>query len=380
MTRIAPGWISEPATARIMAALAPADPHFVGGCVRDALMGRTSTDIDIAVRAPPEETMRLARAAGLAAYPTGFDHGVVTVMVDGASFEATTLRRDVATDGRRAVIAFANTLAEDAQRRDFTMNALYADVGGTVTDPTGEGLADLSARRIRFIGDADQRIEEDFLRILRFFRFHAQFGIAEFDEEARSSCHRHASGLRQISGERILAEMQKLLASPDPEPALTEMGDILTTAMPGAKLFIGLVEVEVANNVAASVIRRFAALGGYHDLPLSRAQRRALEMIERAKSLLDEDVALAAVAWRCGEGAARDALVLIHAGGVPLSEDWRDKIARGGAAVFPVSAQELIDRGMVPGPNLGAHIKTLETIWMASDLRLSAAELLADQS
>lgn len=377
MSAIAPDWITAPATLRVMAALAPGNPHFVGGCVRDALMARASVDIDIAVRTVPDETMRLAREAGLSAYPTGIEHGVVTVTADGASFEATTLRRDVATDGRRAVIAFADTLEDDAQRRDFTVNALYADANGTVKDPTGQGLADLAARRIRFIGDADQRLEEDFLRILRFFRFHAQFAIADFDPGARAACHRHAHGLRQISAERILAEMQKLLAVADPEPVLAAMGDVLSTAMPGAEAFEGLIAAEVANDVSPNAVRRFAALGGYSDLPMSRTERKALEAIKNARTALSSDTSIAATAWQYGADAARDALVLGHAGGAAPPEGWREAIVRGDAAKFPVTAKDLIDSGMTPGPDLGARLKTLQAEWLASDLQLGRADLLA---
>lgn len=382
MTRIAPAWISAPATVRVMAALAPGDPHFVGGCVRDALMGRATADIDIAVRTEPDETMRLARDAGLSAYPTGIEHGVVTVTADGASFEATTLRRDVATDGRRAVIAFADTLAEDAQRRDFTMNALYADATGAVTDPTAEGLADLDAGRIRFIGNADRRIEEDYLRILRFFRFHAQFDNAGFDAEALAACNRHVSGLGQISRERILTEMTKLLGVVDPERTLAKMGEVLGAAMPGAMPFRHLVEAERLHSVEPSALRRFVALGGFDDLPWSRADRRALEMIAQAKSALAEGWSqntspIAVTSWRFGADAVRDALLLLWQGNQLLSPDWRAEIARGAAAKFPITAQDLIDRGIAPGPELGLRLKALEAAWLASDMRMNGEDLLA---
>ena len=383
MSQIASAWLAAPATVRVMAALAPGDPHFVGGCVRDALMERATADIDIAVRSRPEETMRLARAAGLSAYPTGIDHGVVTVTADGASFEATTLRRDVATDGRRAVVAFAETLVEDAQRRDFTMNALYADAKGYVKDPTGEGLGDLHARRIRFIGDADRRIEEDYLRILRFFRFHAQFENARFDDEALAACIRHASGLARISGERILAEMRKLLGAADPEATLQRMDDVLAVAMPGAAWLYGLVECEARHSVERSTLRRFAALGGYEDLPLSRADRRALDRIAQARTQLSGFAPapgapqIAAAAYQFGADEVRDALIILATEDVPLPANWKTEVARGGAAKFPVVAQDLIDRGVAPGPALGDQLRALEADWLATDMRLNADDLLA---
>lgn len=377
MTRIAPEWLHAPATRNVVEALSPADPRFVGGCVRDALMGRATADIDIAVRTPPEETMRLARAAGLSAYPTGIDHGVVTVTAAGASFEATTLRRDVATDGRRAVIAFAETLTEDARRRDFTMNALYADAAGAVVDPTGCGLEDLNAGRIRFIGDAAQRIREDYLRILRFFRFHAQFAITAFDDAALAACADGADGLVRISGERIAAEMIKLLTAPDPEPALAAMGRALAIAMPGAAAFTGLTAAEAALGERPEAVRRLALMGGYEDLPLSRAHRTALEAISRARAHTAKGASLAACAYRTGAAATRDALLLDVVAGRPAPADWRAEIDRGAAAVFPVAARDLIALGMTPGPELGARLKVLEEAWVASGFTLTREEALA---
>ena len=179
-------------------------------------MGRPGGDIDICVTVPPEEAMALAEAAGLRALPTGLEHGVITLLAGGPPIECATLRRDVATDGHRAVIAFTDRIEEDASRRDFTMNALYADAEGRVLDPLGEGLGDLAARRIRFIGAPEPRIEEDYLRILRFFRFHAQFGVDAFDPAGLIACHAGAPGLSRVSRERIGAEMKSFSRRPTP--------------------------------------------------------------------------------------------------------------------------------------------------------------------
>ena len=192
---------------------------FVGGCVRNALIGASMSDLDITTDALPDTVVALAKAAGLRVIPTGIDHGTVTILAENQPFEVTTLRRDVATDGRHATVSFATTLDQDARRRDFTMNALYATPDGTVIDPLG-GLSDLIARRVRFVGDPDARITEDFLRILRFFRFHAWFGdpAEGIDAEGLAACAAHLDGLELLSRERIGAEMRKLLAAPDPAP------------------------------------------------------------------------------------------------------------------------------------------------------------------
>ncbi|MFN3616319.1 MAG: CCA tRNA nucleotidyltransferase, partial [Rubrimonas sp.] len=222
--RIAPEWLNDPAICAVMAALASARPLFVGGCVRDALLGRTASDVDVCVTSPPDRTMAMLSAAGLRAEPTGVDHGTVTAISGGRGIEVTTLRRDVATDGRRAVVAFTDDPAEDAARRDFTMNALYAGPDGVVLDPLG-GLQDLRAGRVRFIGDAHARIAEDFLRVLRFFRFTAWFGRAGVDADGLRACAAHAQELRRLSRERIGREMRRLLAAPDPGPAVAAMAD-----------------------------------------------------------------------------------------------------------------------------------------------------------
>lgn len=367
-TRIAPDWLGAAPTKAVMAALGPARPLFVGGCVRDALMGRVSEDIDIAVQTPPDQTMALADAAGLKSIPTGLDHGVVTVIVDGAPFEVATLRRDVATDGRRAVVAFTDRIEDDAARRDFTMNALYADAAGQVRDPLGLGLADLQARRIRFIGDAEQRLREDYLRILRFFRFHAQFGIVPLDAEGLTACLTERSGLDMISAERIGAEMRKLLAAPDPGPALKGMGPILTQILPGAAWPETLPDAEAALNLSPRPMRRLASLNaaGFERLRLSNAEQSRLRNISLAHALSIHEAA-----YRFGEDVALDSAAI--EGNVDASVA---DIALGAAAVFPVTAKDLMDRGMAPGPELGATLKSLETRWIEARFAPSRETLL----
>lgn len=212
--RIAPPWLDAPAPRAVTAALNAAGwrAYYVGGCVRDAALGRTAADIDVATDARPEAVMAAARAAGLKAVPTGIGHGTVTLVHDGAPVEVTTFRRDVETDGRRAVVAFTDDLVEDARRRDFTMNALYATPEGEVVDPLG-GLPDLRAGRLRFVGAPADRIAEDALRILRFFRFHAWYGDprAGLDAEALAACAEAADKVDRLSRERVGAETARLL-------------------------------------------------------------------------------------------------------------------------------------------------------------------------
>ena len=224
--RITGDWITRESTQALMKALNDAGHKalFVGGCVRNALLGVPVADVDIATDALPEEVMRIALAAKMKPVPTGIDHGTVTVVSGSIPHEVTTFRKDVETDGRRAVVAFATDVADDAHRRDLTINALYALADGTLVDPLG-GLPDLKARRVRFIEDAEARIREDYLRALRFFRFHAYYGdpAAGMDPEALAAIAANLDGLDTLSRERVGAELLNLLAAPDPAPAVAAM-------------------------------------------------------------------------------------------------------------------------------------------------------------
>ncbi|MBY0397298.1 MAG: CCA tRNA nucleotidyltransferase, partial [Thermoleophilia bacterium] len=219
--RITGDWITADHVQAVLAAIERGGHRalLVGGCVRNDLLGLPVTDIDIATDAPPARVAELASGAGLRCVPTGIDHGTVTVIAEGRPHEVTTFRRDVETDGRRAVVAFSERLEDDASRRDFTMNALYADRGGAVLDPVG-GIGDLRARRVRFVGNPAERIREDYLRILRFFRFHAAYGdvSAGLDAEALAACAGLAAGIDGLSRERVGQEMRKLLSARDPSP------------------------------------------------------------------------------------------------------------------------------------------------------------------
>ena len=382
MTRIDQPWLHDDRTASVCAALTDAGHRalFVGGCVRDALLGRAASDIDIATDAEPETVVRLAEAAGLRAVPTGIEHGTVTLIAAGRPYEVTTFRRDVETDGRRAVVAFSTDIAEDARRRDFTMNALYARPDGTVEDPLG-GLPDLREGRVRFVGDPAARIAEDHLRILRFFRFHAWYGdpAAGLDAEGLAACAEGGDGLDALSRERVGAETTRLLAAPDPAPALAAMAasGILARILPGADAGpIGaLVHLELAGDAAPRWQRRLAALGwrdAWADrLRLSKADRHAMEAVVRA---IEEAGPPAATAFREGPDAARDAALIVAAsiGAVPLP-DLEDEIARGAAAEFPIRAADLD----LSGEDLGRALKALQEAWIRSEFTLDARDLRA---
>ncbi|WP_439136511.1 CCA tRNA nucleotidyltransferase [Roseicyclus sp.] len=374
-------WLTDPATVTIMTLLTQ-DGHgawFVGGCVRNALLGRGVEDIDIATDLRPDDVMALAQAAGIKAVPTGIAHGTVTLIVDHRPFEVTTLRRDVATDGRRATIAFTDHVDEDAARRDFTINALYAQADGTVLDPTGEGLADIQARRLRFIGDPRDRITEDYLRILRFFRFHAWYAdpIAGIDSEGLAACAALADGLGQLSRERVGAEIKKLLGAPDPAPVVAAMAQagILARTLPGA--MARMLPILIAfEDAPPDPIRRLAALG---DVEVAAGLRLANAEITRL-SILRDGMSSAtppdALAYLHGADIAWDIVVLRASQfETPVDPTVRALIARGASAVFPVKPADLMPR--LSGAALGQALKTLEARWIASSFTLGRAELLS---
>lgn len=374
-------WLHHPGTQALCAALEAGGYRalFVGGCVRNALLGVPVADVDIATDALPATVTALAQEAGFRVVPTGIDHGTVTVIAEGVPHEVTTFRRDVETDGRRAVVAFSTDVAEDAARRDFTMNALYADARGLVVDPLG-GLPDLQARRLRFVGDPVHRIREDYLRILRFFRFHAHYGdpAQGLDAEGLAACAELAEGIDGLSRERVGAEMRKLLAAPDPAPAVAAMAQagILARVLPGADVTALAPLVHLENGLPPRWQRRLAVIGGAgagQALRFSRAEAACHDALREAIGSMDSPAALG---WRLGAETGADA-VLARAAVLqsPPPPGWRAELARGAAATFPVTASDLMPR--LSGPALGAALKTLESLWLQSDLRLDRDRLLA---
>ena len=378
--RITGDWLAQPGTQALCGALEAAGYRalFVGGCVRNALLGVSVADVDIATDARPETVTRLAEAAGLRVVPTGIEHGTVTVIAGGVPHEVTTFRRDVETDGRRAVVAFAQDVAEDAARRDFTMNALYADLRGNVIDPLG-GLPDLVARRLRFVGDAHQRIREDYLRILRFFRFHAHYGDPDqgMDAEALAASAELAEGVDGLSRERIGSEIRKLLAAPDPAPAVAAMAQagVLARVLPGSDTRALAPLVHLEGDLPPRWQRRLAALGGQEVEERLRLSRADVAVLAALRDAVGRGWSPAALGWKLGAEGGRDA-VLLRAALLesPLPTDWQTDVARGAASVMPVTAIDLMPD--LQGAALGARLKEIEARWLASDLRLTRADFL----
>lgn len=378
--RVTGDWLTRPQTQAVCAALTGAGYRalLVGGCVRNALLGEAVADVDIATDAEPATVTRLAEAAGLKAVPTGIDHGTITVVAGGIPHEVTTFRRDVETFGRHATVAFSTRVEDDAARRDFTMNALYATPDGDVIDPLN-GLPDLRMRRLRFVGDAVARITEDYLRILRFFRFHAWYGDpdAGLDAEALAACAAHSEGLDTLSRERVGAETRKLLLARDPAPAVAAMAQagVLQHVLPGADARALPVLVHLEAGRSPDWLRRLVVLGGEDPadrLRLSRAEAKRLDILRRGLSSME---APAALGYRYGPDAAAT-VVLARAAVLetPLAAAWDEEIALGASARFPVTAADLMPT--LSGPALGERLAVLEARWIASGFRLTRDDLL----
>ena len=344
------------------------EARFVGGAVRDTLLGLDAHDIDLATIHAPGEVVRRLEAAGIKAVPTGIAHGTVTAVSAGTVVEVTTLRRDVSTDGRHAIVAYTDDWREDAARRDFTMNALYADpASGAVFDWFG-GLADLAAGRVRFIGDPYSRIAEDHLRILRFFRFHARFG-ERVDAEGLAACVARANDLMALSRERVAAELTKLLVARSAVPviALMEAEGIFRPIVPeidaaGVARLRALAERETAAGIAPDAIRRLAAL-----LPADAAEsvgaRLKLSNADRKRLVLATagagDEGARGLAYRCGIDVARDRLLVAGANVADLN-DWI-------TPRLPVGGGDLVARGLGKGPLVARTLKRIETRWIAEN-------------
>ncbi|MEP1933846.1 MAG: CCA tRNA nucleotidyltransferase [Paracoccaceae bacterium] len=384
--KIKDSWLNQPETQAVCAVLTEngAQALFVGGCVRNALLGVAASDLDIATDALPEQVIEWGTDAKLKVIKTGIDHGTVTVVSNGVPFEVTTFRRDVETDGRRAVVAFTKEISEDARRRDFTMNALYAHPDGTVVDPLG-GLDDLIAGRVRFIEDASQRILEDYLRILRFFRFTAWYGNPDlgFDADALDAIATHLVGLITLSKERVGTEMLKLLAATDPAPAVATMRslNVLTSVLPGAddRGLGPLIHLEGVVNVRPDPLRRLAALGGETpdlNLRLSKAQARKVSDL---RNIATSSMGPHEMGYRYGIEFSSDA-ILVRCALLETVFDQMDLLSAetGAGSVFPIVAADLMPG--VTGQALGERLRELEKSWIASGFTLSKADLLRDLS
>ena len=368
----AAAWRRRRGIARLLDALGAADglTRFVGGAVRDELLGLPVNDVDLATRLRPDDVVKRLGAAGIKAVPTGIAHGTVTAISDGQPVEVTSLRRDVATDGRRATIAFTDDWKEDAARRDFTINALSADpASGELFDYFG-GLADLGARRVRFIGLALERIAEDHLRILRFFRFHARFGAGPPDAAALDACAARANDLMALSRERIADELLKLLSMPDPVPTLAIMlerailAPVLPEIAPGRLGALGaLIAAEAESGLGADPLRRLLALLP-PDAALAEKIAARLKLSNKARKRLgcaagrDCGGSPKALAYRLGRDCAIDRLLLAGrvADAVAIA-DWA--IPR-----LPIGGGKLIARGLAEGPAVARVLQAIEQRWV----------------
>jgi poly(A) polymerase len=396
VSRIEPlAWMTEPATASVLAALSAEGTvvRFVGGSVRDALLGREMDDIDIATPDPPERVVELLDRAAIKVVPTGLKHGTVTAVVPPRHFEITTLRQDVETFGRHARVAFTDDWKEDAKRRDFTMNALFLDAEGRIFDPVG-GLADLRAGRVRFVGDPATRIEEDVLRLLRFYRFHAHFGRGEADAPARAACRALAFRLPGLSGERVQAELFKLLAAPGPLPTLALMAEdgVLGRVLPEAgdrKRLAALIPLDPGRD---AVLRLAALLPAEARAAASAAERlRVSRAIAERLSILAEppwpvDLAADPRAQRralhhLGIDRYRDLVLLRAAESEPAQADRaRDLLALTAEwpePAFPLKGRDVAALGIPPGPEMGRLLAEVESWWEEGDFRADRAACLA---
>jgi len=397
-------WLSSGPASRVLQLLNDngEEARVVGGAVRNALLDIPTGDIDIATTALPDEVIRRAKAAGIKSVPTGIDHGTVTLVVDAQPFEVTTLRQDTETFGRKAKVAFGRDWVDDAHRRDFTINALSVGADGVVHDYVG-GLDDIAARRVRFIGDAGQRIAEDYLRILRFFRIHAAFGAGEVDRAGYLACIAGRAGLATLSAERLRMEMLKLLVADGAAGAVTAMADggLLLPIFGGVAYtgpFAAMIAAEFLLGLTPDPIRRLAALAVAVTedakrvagrLRLSNAETKALDsMGHRWWRLAGADEARARrLLYRLGEDIYRNRLMLAwaRAGGDTDAAPWRDLATlpqRWSAPKFPLKAADFLARGIAEGPALG-HVLTLgEDAWLAADFPLDEAALdsIADQA
>ena len=392
-------WLRDGSLARLLDVLSRdgEEARVVGGAVRNALLGEAIHEFDVATTALPDEVMRRATAAGFKPVPTGLEHGTITVVIESRPFEVTTLRVDVETFGRHASVRFGRDWQADAERRDFTMNALSAGQDGVVHDYVG-GIADLQARQVRFIGDPGKRIAEDYLRILRFFRFHAAYGRGLPDAAGLAACITARAGLDQLSRERVRMELLKLLLAPHAAPALAVMAQsgLLVPVLGGVPDLAGfenMAKVEAAAGVQADAVQRLGALGAriaedaerlWQRLRLSNAEHGRLKVMADAWWRISpgDEQAACALLYRLGSQHFADRVLLAWARSPATAHDgaWSALAGlseRWAAPVFPLKAADFIKRGVRPGPALGAALHEAETAWIAADFPADPQALAA---
>jgi tRNA nucleotidyltransferase/poly(A) polymerase len=398
--RLDAAWLREPPLSEILAVLdnAGEEARVVGGAIRNTLLGQPPGDVDIATTALPAEVMRRAERVGFKPVPTGIEHGTVTVVAEGRPFEVTTLRADIETFGRHARVVFGRDWKRDAERRDFTMNALSASRDGTIHDYVG-GLADIAARRVRFIGEPAKRIAEDYLRILRFFRFHAAYGEGAPDPDALAACITARAGLDQLSRERIRMELFRLLIAKDAASILAVMTDsgLLDQVLAGVPLvasFVKMVELEKAVELTPDAVRHLGALAVFvvedadrlrERLRLANVEHeRLMLMAEKWRTVSPQEGELGGrrLLYRVGCDGFADVVLLAWARSSADIEDpfWRTLAtlpARWSAPAFPLKSADFTSRGIAKGPRLGAVIAIAERAWVRAGFPLDAATLSA---
>ncbi len=371
-------WLNAPYLKAVIAALDAVDPggsRFVGGCVRDSLLGEQPKDFDVATRLTPDDVMSALKAANLGAAPTGLAHGTVTAISDHKAIEVTTLRSDVETDGRRAVVAFTKDWAHDAERRDFCLNAIYATSDGKLFDPVG-GLADIAARRVAFIGDAEKRIREDYLRILRFFRFTARFS-EDFDDTGLAACARLKDGIADLSAERIGAELMAILILPRAGVALKAMhetGILEQIWETPAKLEefdrLKMAAPNIEAPVALGVLFGDAGDGIGARLRLSNAEKAIRSKALKGASTIERDMAetqARILIYQFGRDVFQDAIAVARANDSIDHSDYarlQDIADNWAPPVFPVSGRHIVDQGVAPGPKVAETLARIEQQWI----------------
>lgn len=380
-----PSWMSDKASRALMAAL-KGDARFVGGCVRDTILKRPIGDIDIATPLFPEEIMRRLAAAKIKAVPTGIAHGTITAVTDKRPYEITTLRRDVETFGRQARVAFSADWKEDAARRDFTMNALYLSGEGEVFD-YHDGIKDLRAGKVRFVGDPATRIREDVLRLLRFYRFHAWYGRGEADAAARAGCRASTPLLPTLSGERVQAELLKLLSAKDPLPSLTMMRDdgVLQRILPKMRDLEGVARL-IKLEPKPDALRRLATLvAGEGDalarkLKFSNADRERLNALAETVMLTSDAAEQRRLLYRMGRELYIDRVLLTAAlaGETANVKKLLAAAAKWKPIAFPLRGADIAAAGVAEGPAIGQLLAAIEAWWEAGDFKATRKQCVAE--
>jgi len=376
-------WIKSKSLQNILKIFKKADhnAYLVGGCVRNSILNLPVNDIDISTDAKPEETLDLFKTGSFKATPTGFSHGTVTVVSEGIPYQITTMRSDQNTDGRHANVSFSDNITADAERRDFTINALYADPTGKIIDPI-EGLKDFQPLKIKFIGNANNRIQEDYLRILRFFRFHAQFSdlVEDFERDALDAIKDNKNSLKFLSKERVWNELQKILLSKDPSRALLEMSKIgvleKISINRGIKSIKNLISIEEKMGIKPEAIRRLVALTRDTEIKSLNLSRKEARKFSLLKSLLEKNFDPAELVYQFNKEIAQSMLAISTFNqGAKLNLIDVTKIEKACLYPCPISGAHLSK--YMSGEDVGVKLKEAQSIWIKSNFKSDSAKILS---